>query len=56
MTGSSLLTDAAQRADAFCAAYGLRAPIVMAPMARACPPALAAAVMQAGAWADAARC
>lgn len=48
MTESSLLTDAAQRADAFCAAYGLRAPILMAPMAGACPPALAAAVMQAG--------
>jgi len=48
MPGSSLLTDAAQRADAFCAAYGLRAPILMAPMAGACLPALAAAVMQAG--------
>jgi nitronate monooxygenase len=36
------------RADAFCAAYGLRRPILMAPMAGACPPSLAAAVANAG--------
>ncbi|MGE0416860.1 MAG: NAD(P)H-dependent flavin oxidoreductase [Acetobacteraceae bacterium] len=36
------------RAEAFCAAYGLRLPILMAPMAGACPPSLAAAVAAAG--------
>lgn len=36
------------RTDAFCAAYGLRLPILMAPMAGACPPSLAIAVAQAG--------
>lgn len=36
------------RAEAFCAAFGLRIPILMAPMAGACPPALAAAVANAG--------
>ncbi len=39
---------ALQRAAAFCAAYGLRTPVIMAPMAGACPPALAAAVANAG--------
>ncbi len=36
------------RAEAFCAAYGLRLPVLMAPMAGACPPSLAAAVANAG--------
>lgn len=36
------------RAAAFCARFGLRAPILMAPMASASPPALAAAVANAG--------
>jgi nitronate monooxygenase len=36
------------RADAFCRSYGLRAPILLAPMAGACPPALSIAVAQAG--------
>ena len=36
------------RAEAFCDAYGLDAPILMAPMAGASPPALAAAVMRGG--------
>ncbi len=36
------------RAKTFCEAYGLRLPVVMAPMAGACPPALAAAVSRAG--------
>ncbi len=36
------------RAEAFCAAHGLRLPILMAPMAGSCPPALAAAVANAG--------
>jgi len=37
-----------ERAAAFCAAYGLDVPILMAPMAGACPSALAAAVAGAG--------
>ena len=36
------------RAEAFCRAYALEMPIIMAPMAGACPPALAAAVARAG--------
>ena len=36
------------RAQAFCERYGLRIPILMAPMAGACPPSLAAAVASAG--------
>jgi nitronate monooxygenase len=36
------------RAEAFCRRFGLRVPILMAPMAGACPPALAAAVANAG--------
>lgn len=36
------------RAAGFCASHGLRLPILMAPMAGACPPALAAAVANAG--------
>ena len=36
------------RARAFCAAYDLRLPVIMAPMAGACPPKLAAAVAGAG--------
>src|SRR6185312_8264244 len=36
------------RADAFCARFGLRAPILLAPMAGACPPALSIAVANAG--------
>lgn len=39
---------AIRRAEAFCRDYGLRLPILMAPMAGACPPALAAAVASAG--------
>lgn len=38
----------ATRVAAFCDAQGLRLPILMAPMAGACPPALAAAVGNAG--------
>jgi nitronate monooxygenase len=37
-----------ERAEAFCAAYGLAAPIVLAPMAGASPPALSASVANAG--------
>ncbi len=36
------------RAAAFCERFGLRAPVLMAPMAGACPPALAVAVARAG--------
>lgn len=36
------------RAEAFCARYGLRIPILLAPMAGACPPALSVAVANAG--------
>src|ERR1700677_1894544 len=36
------------RAEAFCAAYDLRIPILQAPMASACPPSLAIAVAKAG--------
>jgi nitronate monooxygenase len=36
------------RAEAFCATYGLRVPILMAPMASASPPSLAIAVANAG--------
>ncbi|HEY1752472.1 MAG TPA: nitronate monooxygenase, partial [Caulobacteraceae bacterium] len=42
------MTSPIERAEAFCRRYGLRLPIVMAPMAGACPPALAAAVAAAG--------
>ncbi|MBW8269749.1 NAD(P)H-dependent flavin oxidoreductase [Caldovatus aquaticus] len=40
--------SARARAAAFCARFGLRVPILQAPMAGACPPALAAAVANAG--------
>jgi nitronate monooxygenase len=36
------------RADAFCARFGLRVPILLAPMAGACPPSLSIAVVEAG--------
>ena len=39
---------ALSRARSFCEDYNLRAPILMAPMAAACPPALSIAVAQAG--------
>ena len=42
------MTTARDRADAFCRRHGLRAPILQAPMASASPPALAAAVANAG--------
>lgn len=44
----NIVNQARRRANAFCADHGLQAPILMAPMAGACPPALAAAVMKAG--------
>jgi nitronate monooxygenase len=36
------------RVEAFCARFGLDLPIMLAPMAGACPPPLSAAVMEAG--------
>lgn len=36
------------RVDGFCARFGLRVPLLLAPMAGACPPALSAAVAAAG--------
>ncbi|SFH55854.1 nitronate monooxygenase [Palleronia marisminoris] len=43
-----MLDRALRRVDEFCTAYDMRVPILMAPMAGACPPALAAAVAEAG--------
>lgn len=40
--------DWRERSDAFCARYGLRVPVLLAPMAGTCPPALSAAVANAG--------
>lgn len=42
------MTTARERAGDFCARYGLTAPVLLAPMAGACPPELAAAVAGAG--------
>ncbi len=42
------MTSPRVRAEAFCGRFGLRVPILMAPMASACPPGLAAAVASAG--------
>ena len=36
------------RAEAFCQTYGLRVPILLAPMAGACPASLSVAVANAG--------
>lgn len=36
------------RAQSFCDAYGLRLPVLLAPMASACPPSLSIAVGKAG--------
>lgn len=48
MTQPSPNSSAIERAQRFCGTYELRIPILMAPMAGACPPALAAAVANAG--------
>lgn len=42
------IPPAIARAEAFCAAHGLRVPILLAPMAGACPPSLSIAVASAG--------
>lgn len=39
---------ALERANSFCSRYGLRLPILLAPMAGACPPSLSIAVANAG--------
>jgi nitronate monooxygenase len=48
MTNSATATNPRQRALAFCQRFGLRLPILMAPMAGACPASLATAVANAG--------
>ncbi len=42
------MSPAITRASAFCDRFGLRLPILLAPMAGACPPSLSIAVAQAG--------
>lgn len=42
------MNPARQRVDAFCSQFGLRMPVLLAPMAGACPPALSIAVANAG--------
>jgi nitronate monooxygenase len=44
----STLHPALARAEAFCKAYDLRIPILLAPMAGACPPSLSIAIAKAG--------
>ena len=46
--GSSPDRGARERADRFCQRFGLRVPILQAPMAGACPTSLASAVANAG--------
>jgi nitronate monooxygenase len=46
--GSPESVRPADRAAAFCSRYGLKAPVLLAPMAGACPPALSIAVANAG--------
>lgn len=41
-------TDLSAHTDGFCNTFGLRIPVLMAPMAGACPPELAIAVADAG--------
>src|SRR5580658_398767 len=42
------MTSPLERAETFCQRFGLRIPILLAPMAGACPPELASAVATAG--------
>ncbi|MDE2562011.1 MAG: nitronate monooxygenase [Sphingomonadales bacterium] len=42
--------DWRDRARGFCERFGGQVPLLLAPMAGACPPALSAAVMRAGGW------
>jgi nitronate monooxygenase len=48
MSADSPVPNARERAAAFCRRFGLRVPILMAPMAGACPAGLAAAIGNAG--------
>ncbi len=43
-----MVTDAVARAEAFCRRFGFGLPILLAPMAGACPPSLSIAVANAG--------
>ena len=45
-----MLNKALRRADAFCGRFGPRLPILLAPMAGACPPSLSIAVANAGGY------
>src|SRR4051794_18191883 len=47
MPGSAM-NASIEQAEAFCRRYGLKAPILLAPMAGACPPSLSIAVANAG--------
>src|SRR5436305_13165863 len=42
------MTSPLSRAEQFCQRFGLRLPILLAPMAGACPPSLSIAVARAG--------
>src|SRR5260221_4218582 len=42
------MTGCRSGVQAFCARFGLRLPILLAPMAGACPPSLSAAIANAG--------
>src|SRR5580698_1306207 len=48
METNKLLHPALARAEAFCKAHDLRIPILLAPMAGACPPSLSIAIAKAG--------
>jgi len=48
MAREHIVVQARQRAQEFCDRFGLRVPIVQAPMAGCSPPALAIAVVEAG--------
>lgn len=47
-TGGCMASSSRERATEFCRRFGLDAPILLAPMAGACPPSLAVAVANAG--------
>jgi nitronate monooxygenase len=48
LSRSRIMSVVRDRAAAFCARFGIRVPILQAPMAGACPPTLAVAVANAG--------
>ena len=50
------LNPAIARAESFARAHGLQIPILLAPMAGACPPSLSIAVANAGGLGAAGRC